>query len=602
MKIPYGMASFALIRGEGYFYVDKTPFLPVLESGELGYRYLLFLRPRRMGKSALVSMLEHYYDLSRAGEFDALFRGLWVHDHPTPEKNSYLVLSLNFSRLGEGQGLPGLMEGFYRSVRDGVDDLLARYRGQFPELERFASQADSLTLPETLLGALMTAVRASRRRLYILIDEYDTFANALLSTGKQDLYSDVTDSSDFVRTFYRTIKVGTETGAVGRLFMTGASPILLDDLYTGFNICTNISQHARFNALAGFTRADVERAVDEVLEDQPGLAALPGIGDRAELHAVLERYYNGYRFSPEAAERVFNSDMVLYFLRELRARGMYPRQMLDMNARSDYDKPHRLWMAPGPWADERRRMLETVLREGFVWSPLIEQFGRTGPSPASQLVSLLYYTGMLTLSPEPSRGYEHRFEVPNRVIRELGWEHFAALLLELDGVDLRAHPLQAAQHAMAAGGEIAAFLEVFQETVVKALGLKDLRRLNEKALKMALLTTFVLTGVFNVLSEKEFAQGYCDLFSTPKDAAPGARFAWMLELKYLPATATAEEIEATFAQAEAQLARYTSDVDLLPAVMRGRELRAGTLLFLSNREAQFRPLPAPISPLPGRSP
>lgn len=233
MKIPYGMANFALIRGEGYFYVDKTPFLPVLESAELGYRYLLFLRPRRMGKSALVSMLEHYYDLSRSTEYDDLFRGLWVHGHPTPEKNSYLVLSMNFSRLGAGQGQEALVSGFYRSVRDSVDDLLARYRGQFPELERFSGQLDELVEPETLLGALMTAVRASRRRLYILIDEYDTFANSLLSAGKGDVYTSVTESSGFVRTFYRTIKVGTETGAVGRVFITGASPILLDDLYTG---------------------------------------------------------------------------------------------------------------------------------------------------------------------------------------------------------------------------------------------------------------------------------------------------------------------------------------------------------------------------------
>jgi hypothetical protein len=588
MKIPYGTANFGLIRREGYFYVDKTPFLPVLESPEAGYRNVIFLRPRRMGKSALVSMLGHYYDAYRADEFDALFRGLWVHDHPTAEKNSYLVLNLNFSTVSGEGGRDALTRSFVESVKGSLKTLLMRYRDRIPDLAELEGRLDGYSDAADLMNGLFGIIAGTRDRLYVMIDEYDTFANDLLSAGNDDLYASVTEKAGFVRTFYRSLKAGTESGAVGRLFVTGASPMLLDDLYTGFNIVTNISQHAPLNALAGFTRADVERAVDELLAGRPDLTAIPEIGDRAMLLGVLEQYYNGYRFSEDGHERVFNSDMVLYFLRELVVRGKYPMQMLDPNARTDYHKLHGLWASSGPAAGERRQMLEGILRDGQVWSQLIEQFGRRGPSSTSQFVSLLYYTGMLTLAPEPPRGREHRFDIPNRVIRELGWEHYAALLKDLEGIELSTHPMSAAQYEMATSGDIRPFLEVFHGQVVKAMGVKDLRQFSEKALKMMMLTCVVLTGIFNVLSEKEFAQGYCDLFLCPTRFAPQARYAWMLELKYLAADAEAEEIEEAFAQADAQLGRYMSDAELMPALTRGLELRAGTLVFVSSKEVLFR--------------
>ncbi len=591
MKIPYGMANFAQIRQGGYFYVDKTPFLPMLESAERGYRNLIFLRPRRMGKSALVSMLEHYYDRSWADQFDDLFRGLWIHEHPTPEKSAYVVLNLNYSQVSADGDQASLMRNFCEATKSAVRTLAMRHRARIPDLDSLLGELKSYDDAGALIANLCGLMAGAREKLFILIDEYDTFANSLLSGGKEDLYSAVTDRTGFVRNFYRTIKAGTETGAVGRLFVTGASPILLDDLYTGFNIVKNISNRSQFNALAGFTRADVERGVEELLASRPDLAGIAEVGDRAALLQVLEQYYNGYRFSPDAAERVFNSDMVLYFLSELADGGRYPTQMLDVNARTDYRRFHRLWASSGPSAEERRGVLETILREGFVWSELIEQFGRSGPSSTYQFVSLMYYTGMLTLSTEPRIGKEHRFEVPNRVIRELGWEHFAGLLKDLEGIELHAHPMTAAQQQMLAAGDIAPFLHVFHEDVVKAMGVKDLRQFSEKALKMMLLTCIVMTGIFNVLSEKEFAQGYCDLFLTPARGARDAKYAWMLEIKYLPATARDEEIADAFAQARTQLARYTSDAALLPAVMQGRELKAGTVVFVSSKEARFEAWP-----------
>ncbi len=606
MQIPYGLANFAAIREGNFFYVDKTPFLPLLESGATASRALIFLRPRRMGKSALVSLLSHYYDVYREAEFDSLFRGLWVYDHPTPEKNKYLILNLNFSTVAGGGDLEALAMSFLGSVKSSVQTLIMRYRDRIPELGRLEAELSTYGDGSDLLKAVLGIVGGTRYQIYLLVDEYDTFANDLLAKGEDELYAFITDKAGFVRNFYRSLKMGTELGTIARIFITGASPILLDDLYTGFNILTNISLHGRFNALAGFTRADVERAVDELVRDQPDLASIPGLAwgapgsasgeptggpdERATLLGVLEQYYNGYRFSLDAKEKVYNSDLVLYFLREVAIHGRFPRQMLDPNARTDYQKLHNAWIESGADGQERRSMLESILQDGRIEAQLIEQFGRKGPSTRDQLVSLLYYTGMLTLSAEPPSGKEVWFDIPNRVIRELVWGHFAAFLKEQEGIELDQHPIRLGLRAMAVDGEIEPFLEAFHGEVVKAMGVKDLRQFSEKALKLMMMTAIVITEIFHPLSEKEFAQGYCDLFLSPTRLVPKARFSWMLEMKYLPATASPEEIEAAFAQANVQLRRYTSDAALVPAVTRGMQLRAGTVVFVSSKDVLYRPM------------
>ncbi len=591
MKIPYGTASFTKIRREGYFYVDKTPFLPLLESGERGYQSLLFLRPRRMGKSALLSMMEHYYDIRRAPEFDELFGGLWVHEHPTPERNAFLVLKLNFSSVGTDGDHAAVARSFCGAIKTSITTFAMRYRERIPEIGGLYDELKHYDDATSLIATLMAIVAGTQDKLYILIDEYDQFANALLSVGKDDLYQDITRATGFVRSFYRALKEGMESGGVARLFVTGVSPLLVDDLASGFNVVTNISLDPRLNTLAGFTRADVERGLDELLLSRPDLTKIPRIGDRSALLAVLEQYYNGYRFAEDAAEKVFNSDLILYFLRELASHGKYPDEMLDVNVRTDYGKLQRMALAVGAAGVHRRAILERVLDEGYVWGVLLRQFGAADPSPEDQFISLLYYVGMLTLSPTPRRGNERRFEVPNRVIRELAWEHFASLLKQEQGVILDTHPIRAALLAMTVEGAVEPFTRAFHEHVMKVMGVKDLRQFNEKTLKMMLMTCAVLSGMFSVLSEKEMAQGYCDLFLGPSRLVQDARYAWLLEIKYLQAKATPAQIAKAESEAEEQLRRYTGDAQLVPLLTQGKELRAGTLLFLSSKEIRFRPWP-----------
>jgi hypothetical protein len=590
MKIPYGVSNFDLLRTEGYFYIDKTPFLPILEG--LGARYVVLLRPRRMGKSAFLSLLEHYYDVDRADRFDALFGGLWVHQNPTPERSRYLVLTFDFSQVATDGGPDALRRTFFGVVKNAVWSFLLRYhRERVPELKALLDRLDSFQDAESLLGALTGHLSALGQRLYVLIDEYDSFANRLLSEGARGAYASIVARASFVRTFYAALKAGTGAGCVSRIFITGVSPLLLDDLASGFNIASHVSQDPALSALAGFTRADVERAVDAFLAARPHLASEPELGDRARLLDVLEQYYDGYRFSPGAPDRIFNADMVLYFLREVDRYGHYPADMLDLNVRTDYQGLQRIGTMAGADQAERRSLLELILAEGGIESALVRQFGFRKLSSREPFISLLYYLGMLTLAGQASGLDRTRLEIPNRVIRTLQWEHLAMMLSDQDHIALDADDLKAALEVMALQGDIGPFLNLFHDRVMKAVGLKDLRRFDEKSLKLMLLAFISLSKLFHPLSEKEFAQGYCDLFLGVSPLYRAARFAWLLELKYLPAGAKSARIDAAFEEAAAQVSRYASDDRLVPLLTQGQSLKAGAVVFVGARKALFRAWP-----------
>jgi hypothetical protein len=490
-------------------------------------------------------------------------------------------------------------------VQAGVRTLLLRYKDRIAALGDLYAAIDRYDDAAALTSVLLSIVAATGHALYVLIDEYDNFANRLLSGGAHEVYEALVTRTGFVRTFYATLKAGTASGAVGRMFITGVAPLLLDDISSGFNIATHLSQSPRFNTLAGFTHAEVELGLGPLLAERPEIVTRPGIGDRARLLEVLEQYYDGYRFSADASERVFNSDMVLYFLRELQDVGGFPADMLDLNVRTDYRRLQHIGMLAGSGRAERRALLETIAGEGGIQSPIERQFGVRSLSSQTQFISLLYYLGLLTLGtpPEGAPVLGYQLTIPNRVIRELTWEHLVMLLQDEAHVDIDTRDLGAALAAMAVQGDIAPFLELFHTRVIKALGVKDLRRFDEKALKLMMLAFISLSRLFYPLSEKQMAQGYCDLFLGVSPLYPAARFAWLLELKYLPSGAKAAQIERAFAQAAEQVARYAGDERLVPLLTRGQGLKAGALVFVGAQKALFRPWPEEAAaPRPAKRP
>ena len=590
MRIPYGMSNFAELRREGYFYVDKTPFLPVLE--QLTGRYMLFLRPRRMGKSLLVSMMAHYYDLRLRDQFDELFGGLWIHENPTRERARYVVMQLDFSQVTTDSGIDGVRRAFLAAVENSARSILARYGEEAPEIARLPGSLGRHQEPDAMLQDLLGAVHRAGYQVFVLIDEYDNFTNRLLSEGAHDVYEALATKTGFVRSFYATLKAGTASGAISRIFITGVTPLLLDDMSSGFNIATNLSTLEQVNALAGLTHREVELALDTFLASRPHLRDLPEMGDRGRLLSVLEDHYDGYRFSATARERVFNSDMVLYFLKDLADQGTFPTDMLDLNVRTDYGRIQRLASMAGSDAKERREVLEAIVGNGGIESPLVRQFGAVASiSSRESFVSLLYYMGLLTLAEQSLYLEEMRFSIPNRVIRELQWEHLAAMLTEQEHLSVDVHELRVALSKMASLGDIHPFLDLFHDRVIRVMGNKDLRRFDERTIKLALLAFLSLSRLFHPLSEKEFAQGYCDLFLGPSPRYPNAKYAWLLELKYVPQAATPARIEEAFAEASAQVTRYAGDAELIPLLTRGQTLKAGALVFVGAKKVLFRPWP-----------
>ncbi|HRI70007.1 MAG TPA: AAA family ATPase [Polyangium sp.] len=592
MKIPYANCDFAAIRKEGYLYVDKTPFLRNLEN--TSENHLIFLRPRRFGKSTLISTLENYYDIYRADRFDELFGGLWIHDHPTPNRHKYLVLTLDFSPVDTTGTIEQICRSFSIQIKCAVSLFIARNRALVPGLEAVQAMVESPTEDMAgLMTEVFTALQMAGQRMYLLIDEYDHFGNRLLSDGQDDVYRELVKATGFVRSFYASLKAFTRTSTIARTFITGVSPIMLDDLSSGFNIITHISQDADFNNWAGFTRSEVEHALDELLREKPQLLNDPHIAQRETLLSTLENYYDGYRFSPYATDRMYNSTLVLYFLGQLNKTGRYPTKMLDLNVRTDYGRLYQLAKSTSEKETDTRKLLEEILTHESITTRLVEQFGTRFHMGREQIASLFYYMGMLTLAPEQNDSEEMKLVIPNRVMRELQWEYMSFALVDHDQIRINVDDMIAAMRKMAEEGVIEPLLAVFQEHVLKKLGLRETMQFNEQTMKLMLFAYMSLSSSFRLKTEVEMGQGYCDLLLGVRSPGSPAKYAWIIEAKYVETKATKAAVEKVIEQGYAQIEKYVSDQDTMSSLTMGRELKAGVLVFVGLKDVFFRPWPRP---------
>src|SRR6056297_3034953 len=402
-RIPYGIGDFESIRKENYYYIDKTKIIEELEK----HRYPFFIRPRRFGKSLLVSILEDYYDIEKKDQFDELFKGLYIHENPTKEKNTYLVLRLDFSGIETDRGKAAL----YRSFTDNVKQYALKFADKYQPYLKRSIYEDIKTAkdPTQLIKTITTALGQNNQKAYFLIDEYDNFANDLIGANEDALYYEILSKTGFVRTFYEAIKSGAQEGAIARIFITGVSPIMLDDLTSGFNIAKNITLDKEFNNSLGFTQAEVEVMLDyyNVLGEQEKQTALDD----------MKQYYNGYLFHPQAKERLYNPDMVLHFMDSYKD-GAYPDVMIDMNVKTDYSKIQRL-------INEDRLQeaskIEQILEEEEIITKLVRMFPLEAITNKDELISLMFYMGMLTID-EPIMA-NVKLRVPNLVIKEIYWEY-----------------------------------------------------------------------------------------------------------------------------------------------------------------------------------
>ena len=535
MNIPYGMASFYQIRVGAYHYVDKTPYLPRLEDKVLGRRYLMFLRPRRSGKSLWLSVLEHYYDLNKADLFDQLFGDLYIGQHPTPEKNAYLIFRLEFTGINPASSLEQMTREVMQLLQTAVEKFCRANGHRVTALNAFSARLVAFDTPSRLMTALLAVLEGSGHSLYVLVDEYDNFTNALISMGRHELYMAITHESGFLREFYKALKEGTSTGVISRIFLTGVSPVTMDDVTSGANMFKQVSLDADLNAMAGFTHAEVRAMLLQHMQDI-GMTLDPDT-----VMADLIGLYNGYRFSPETDERVFNPDMILYFLSSLRPPEAYPRVLIDHNVRMDVSRLRSMLFergtSPRPYAIQTVR---TILETGAITGQVKPTFPLDSAFREEFFVSLLYYLGLLSLPPagENSQG----LVVPNYVARTLYWESFNTILMEQAQVSISSE-LERTLLSLAKSGDILPFLEYAFPLILKMLSNRDLIQMTEKNVKFLFLPLIMTTNVFLPWSEVELNHGYSDLLLIPSTAMNYPIYSFILEFKYVKTSQETRRID-----------------------------------------------------------
>ncbi len=565
-NIPYGDSNFEKIVRDGSFFVDNTSYIELLEKSA---SHITFLRPRRFGKSLWISILEHYYGWEWREQFKELFGHLYMGKNPTAGANQYLVLKFDFSQINTKTS-QSTLAGFLSNVKVGVGNFLSTYAEFFTPEQR--KQILKETEPGEMIKSLFSAWVQNKvpHKIYVVIDEYDHFANELIAFRLRD-FREMVSANGFVRKFYETIKAATQSGAVENSFLTGVSPVTLDSLTSGFNISKNRTTHLHFHNMLGFT---AEQTADALRNVGASEADLP------ELMEGIARWYNGYRFHPHATQPLYNPEMVLYFADHYADFQTYPEEMLDPNIASDFSKIRQTFRI----ADREqvnRVVLDEVLTEGFTSAQLTAQFSFERGFTDNDFKSLLFYLGYLTIKGE--FGAEWQMKIPNQVIRNLYWDYFATLTIEMTDLAVRTDDVNAALRELMHRNDPMPLVRLV-EKVLASLSNRDDMGLDEKHVKAILASYLSLSNSYLMRSEFETDRKYVDilLLKRPPFEMPH-QFAF--ELKYLKKGDAASE-KAKETEAETQLRGYLASPEL--AVL--DNLRAWVIVFVGTEAKVVRQL------------
>ena len=547
-RIPYGMMNFVAVREDNCYYVDKTRFIEKVEKAN---KYFFFIRPRRFGKSLTMSMLHHYYDINAADKFERLYGDLYIGKHPTPNHNKYLILYLNFAVVNADLGnyrsaldahcntrFNSFCDTYASLLSSGFKDELNRKNGCVEQLDYIYNECDRVGL-----------------KIYLFIDEYDHFINHILSdAARLEEYKGETHGTGYLRTFFDTIKSGTYS-SIERVFITGVSPVTLDDLTSGFNIGTNYSLDYDFNEMVGFT----EKEVREMLTYYGQHYQFNHTID--ELIEIMKPYYDNYCFSEDAygETTMYNSNMVLSFLyKYIGNRCRLPKRMLDENIRVDYNKLRMLIRKDKEFAHDAS-IIQTLVSEGYVTGELKEGFPAEDIANNDNFLSLLYYFGMVTIG-GIYRG-KPKFVIPNEVVREqvytylLDNYHDNRLYTDKDKLSLL-------EENMAYDGEFKPFFQFIADSIYTFASQRD-RQKGESFVHGYTLALTSLCCYYRPISELDNQNGYADIFLRPRcEIYKDMEHSYIIELKYLKSQATEAEVKAAVKQAEAQVCRYAETVNV----------------------------------------
>jgi hypothetical protein len=582
--IPYGVADFDKFRRKNYYYVDKTRYIRDIEKkGD----YLFFIRPRRFGKSLFLGIMEAYYDIALKDKFDYFFSGTEIHRDPTGEKNSYLVFKLNFSLVNPEISL---VEGsFLHYIRESALAFITKYEKLLGiDIKETKTGFDSQKSASDVMITLLRYCNVRKQKLYVIIDEYDNFANTILSEAGEKEFTKITHGTGFFRAFFNVVKGGTtDTDApISRLFMTGVSPITLDDVTSGFNIATNISLDLDIAEMMGFTRNEVETMIEYYR--QTGKIR----HSTTELMDIMNQWYNHYKFAFRSTSEVFNTVFVLYFLREYLKESRIPDQLIDNNARIDYMKLRYLIISdkkgtpPTPQTNGNFSQLRQIMENHTLHSTIVDRFPIAKMASPENFLSLLYYFGLLTITGSDE---EHKaiLKIPNEAIKRLHYDYIKETYEETGILTLDLSKYEDLMKEMAFKGNWKSLIAYLVEQMETSMGIRDLIT-GERALQAYLNVYLGLSALYLVYSEKELEKGYADLVLEPFLAQyPALKYSYLLEIKYIKPQAKKEEltpgkIKKIKEEAGVQLNRYSRDEKFQKAIGH-TTLKKVVLIFCGTR-------------------
>ena len=557
-RLPSGESNFASLRTEKYAYVDKTRYIEMLENESNKRQF--FIRPRKFGKSLFFSMLSYYYDMLRADRFQELFGDLYIGKNPTPLKNSYAVMAFDFSGL-DTSGKDEFKISFSQRVQETVLSFLAAYREILSESEDLRQRIMEEKQGIGALYAVYGILELSRIKLFVIIDEYDHFANDLIAMGVKDVYKKMVQANGVVRDFYETLKIGTKS-VVDRIFITGISPVMIDDLTSGFNIAVNLTLEERYNNMMGFTHQEVDWLMNET-----------GV-NRDHINVDMEWYYNGYLFHEDAIDRIYNPSMMLHFFNQVINNLKVPKNIIDDNLKTDYGRLQRLTQN-----ETNREMLLQIVKDGGIVTKIQSKFSIDRLYHDKYFVSLLFYMGLLTIE-KPVLG-NVRLCIPNFSIKTVLWEYIMESVQVNADFAINTTELDQSIATLALNGQAKPFVDYVVRNIFNKLSNRDLQKFDEKYIKIMLLACLFQSNAYVPISEIETNNGYVDIYLRRSPLLPEVKYEWIFELKYIKVSDKTMTVHRR--DAKKQMQDYSSS-----AMMKDRkDLKKAVILFIGKNKYEL---------------
>jgi len=543
-RIPYGISSFKQVQEEGLYLVDKTMFFERME--QAGH-FLFLVRPRRFGKSLFLNMLEAYYDINEKDNFQELFKGLYVADHPTEWRNKFQVLHLDFSQVGSEVERLDDSFNFYLGLC--CENFAKEYARFYPG--DFVDEVKRIPRGEQKLNYINLVAHSVGCRLYLIVDEYDNFTNNVLNVKGQQAYHALTHGTGFYRDVFKLFKPMFD-----RIIMLGVAPITLDDLTSGYNIALNMTIDQRFNQMLGFSEDEVR----QMIRYYKKVGAIKPELTEDSIIADIKPWYDNYCFAKDSFGKepsMFNSDMVCYYMSTLVNTGSKPEGMVDPNTKTDCKKLRNL-IEIGNMTEERRQIIYDIVHTGYTISTINSYFPAESITDEDNFISLLFYYGMLTI--RGTLGAALKLGIPNNNVRIQYYNYLMQAFQQI-------HPTALSQlnvpfYQAAVEGQWRPMMDYILKAYHDTTAVRQLIE-GERNLQGFMNAYLSLDPYYLVAPEMEFSHGYCDFFLLPNYTVyPMVAHSYILELKYLKADASDAEADSQWSEALAQIKTYAADKKL----------------------------------------